>query len=140
MSTAPRCPRFDSCNANICPLDAKWPLAQHVQGDKVCSLLTELVKLDGHATVATVLSHDQLGTLVREWPKVEARWSDIKYRLRKSSTSGSRIRNARARFHPTPQGTQVAPLPEVLPCPVSHSTGVLREPHGVTGGADGVRL
>ena len=117
---APRCPRFDSCNANVCPLDSKWPLAQHVQGEKVCGLLTELVKLEGHATVATVLSADQMATLVREWPKVEARWSDIKYRLRASSTTGSRIRNARARFHPTLQGTQEAPLADVFPKPSIH--------------------
>ena len=117
MSTAPRCPRFDSCSANICPLDPRWPRADHRQGEKVCGLLTELVKADGHGTVASVLSTDQMDTLVREWPKVEARWSDIKYRLRASSTTGSRIRNARARFHPQLQGTETLPMPDVFPTP-----------------------
>ncbi|MDR6935481.1 hypothetical protein J2X58_000766 [Luteibacter sp. 3190] len=108
-----RCPRFDSCNANVCPLDPQWPRAEHRQGERVCGLLTELAKVDGQAQVATVLSSEQFDTLVREWPKVEARWGDIRYRLKNAAKTGSRIANAKARFHTQPQGTQPVPLPDV---------------------------
>jgi hypothetical protein len=117
MSTAPRCPRFDSCNANICPLDPRWPLAQHIQGERVCSLLTELVKVGGQTRVEGIVQPDQFATLVREWPKVEARWTDIRSRLKASAKTGSRIDIARARFHPQLQGTEALPIPEAFPHP-----------------------
>jgi hypothetical protein len=33
------CPRFDACSAAICPLDASWPKAVHLNGEPVCSYL-----------------------------------------------------------------------------------------------------
>lgn len=122
MSTCHRCPRFDSCNANVCPLDPQWPRAEHRQGERVCGLLTELAKVDGQAQVATVLSPEQFDTLVREWPKVEARWSDIRYRLKNAAKTGSRIANAKARFHTQLQGMHSGPLPQVFPEPPSPDT------------------
>jgi len=115
MSTCYRCPRFDSCNANICPLDPQWPRAQHIQSEAVCGLLREVVKVGGPSQVASVLTTDQFATLIREWPKVEARWSDIRSRLKSSAKTGSRIAQARARFSPPPQDMQLtreaSPLP-----------------------------
>src|SRR5262245_61078724 len=33
------CPRFQTCNASICPLDPLWPSAVHLRGEKVCPYL-----------------------------------------------------------------------------------------------------
>jgi hypothetical protein len=115
LNGAVRCPRFDSCNANICPLDPQWPRAQHRQGERVCGLLTEVVKVGGQPRVASVLTGEQFTTLVREWPKVEARWSDIRSRLRDSAKTGSRIDSARANFHTPSSVTQSMPLAQVFP-------------------------
>lgn len=114
MNGAVRCPRFDSCNAPICPLDPKWPVAQHIQGERVCGLMTEVVKVGGQQRVESVLSPDQFATFVREWSKVEARWTDIRARLRASAKTGSRIDRARANFHTPSSGTQAVPLPTPL--------------------------
>ena len=91
VSTAPRCPRFNSCSAPICPLDPKWPLADHRRDERVCGLLSELVKPGGKLRLEGALSTDQLSTLVREWPKVEARWGTIRRKLKDSAKTGSRI-------------------------------------------------
>lgn len=115
MNGAVRCPRFDSCNANVCPLDPQWPRAQHIDGERVCGLMTEVVKVGGHGRVASVLSAEQFATFMREWPKVEARWSSIRGRLRASTKTGSRIESARAHFHPSLSSTQPDPLTSVFP-------------------------
>jgi|ERR1700754_4298603 len=119
MNGAVRCPRFDSCNAPICPLDPKWPTAQHIQGERVCGLLTEVVKVGGQPRVAGVLSAEQFSTLLREWPKVEARWPEVRTRLRASAKTGSRIDIARANFHTPLTGTEPASLPAPLVDPAS---------------------
>jgi hypothetical protein len=81
--------------------------------------MTEVVKVGGHARVAGVLSADQFATLMREWPKVEGRWSSIRGRLRASAKTGSRIESARAHFHPSLAGTQPEPLTSVFPMDAS---------------------
>lgn len=134
MKGAVRCPRFDSCNANVCPLDPQWPRAQHIQGERVCGLLNEVVKVGGQPRVASVLSAGQFATLVREWPKVEARWSDIRVRLRASAKTGSRIDAARANFHHSLSGNQGAPLPTPLADPAS--LVVMALSGGSSGGAE----
>lgn len=137
MNGAVRCPRFDSCSASICPLDPQWPRAQHRQGERICGLLTEVVKVGGQPRVASVLTAEQFTTLVREWPKVEARWSDIRSRLRDSATTGSRIDSARANFHTPPSGTQGAPLARVFPDASSARTERPSESVMLAGGVDG---
>jgi hypothetical protein len=120
MSAAPRCPRFDRCNAPVCPLDPQWPSSQHLKGEAVCGLLCELVKVGGKQRLEGTLSSDQLATLVREWPKVESRWSAIRSRLKAASQTGSRIGNARARFLGSLQGSYApsnatSPLATAIP-------------------------
>ena len=128
-----RCPRFDSCSASVCPLDPQWPRAQHIQGERVCGLLTELVKVGGRARVANILTPEQFPVLVRERLKVEARWSDIRIRLRASAKTGSRIDAARANFHPPSSATEGAPLALVFPAPPSPVVAPM--PGGCDGGA-----
>lgn len=38
------CPRFQTCNASICPLDPRWRTAVHLPGERVCFYLLNLVK------------------------------------------------------------------------------------------------
>lgn len=33
------CPRFNACNAPVCPLDAGWPRTVHLAGEAVCYYL-----------------------------------------------------------------------------------------------------
>jgi len=115
MNGAVRCPRFDSCSAPICPLDPEWPSAQHINGERVCGLLTELVKAGGRQRLNTILSTDQLATLVREAPKVEVRWSDVRRRLKASSSKASRIERGKALKSTALSTNYEAPLPYPLP-------------------------
>lgn len=133
MNRAPRCPRFDSCNAPICPLDPKWPTAQHIKGERVCAMLSELVKVGGKARLEGLLSAEQLDALIREWPKVEARWSPIRARLKDAATSGSRIEHGKRFGRGSVSGEQPRPLAHPLARSRSLDTGPARG--GVSGGA-----
>jgi len=114
MSRAPRCPRFDSCNAPICPLDPKWPTAQHIKGEPVCAMLSELVKVGGRPRLEGLLSAEQMEALIREWPKVEARWSPIRARLKDAAKSGSRIERGKGIRMGSVSLTHGRPLPDPL--------------------------
>ncbi|MBP8213851.1 MAG: hypothetical protein KAX66_00185 [Propionivibrio sp.] len=45
-----QCPRFDKCNAPICPLDSEWLKCSLKNRDQVCFFQTESVKTDAKAT------------------------------------------------------------------------------------------
>ncbi len=49
------CLRFNGCSANICPFDSAWRLRKHLDGERVCGLLTESVKPDAEARLRGVL-------------------------------------------------------------------------------------
>jgi hypothetical protein len=88
------CPRFDSCSAPICPLDPKWPTAQHLPHERVCGLLTELVKAGGEPRLRVSLPASEIDTLISVWQRIVARWRPIAKRLAKAARSGSRIHAA----------------------------------------------
>lgn len=39
-----QCPKFDTCSANLCPLDPDWEKRRHVNGDPICFYMRESVK------------------------------------------------------------------------------------------------
>src|SRR5690242_10536270 len=39
------CPRFQTCNAVICPVDPQWPWAAHLKGERVCFYLLASAKV-----------------------------------------------------------------------------------------------
>ena len=87
---AARCPRFNTCNAPICPLD-DWRRAQHLQGEAVCGLLAELVKDGGEARLRASLPSVLVDTLASALPKITARWHAIRSRLVRASRNGSKL-------------------------------------------------
>jgi len=88
---AARCPRFDSCNAPVCPLDPDWPRAQHLPGERVCGLLCELVKAGGEARLRARVPSELVDTLAGVCPNVAARWQRIRCELDRASRSGSKL-------------------------------------------------
>ena len=58
------CPRFDACNAPVCPLDTGWRSRTYCRGEALCSLVLEAAKPDGAAVVRAVLSDDDASAAV----------------------------------------------------------------------------
>lgn len=49
LSSSNQCPKFNKCNAPVCPLDAKSIKIKHISGDKCCVYLLETAKTDAKA-------------------------------------------------------------------------------------------
>jgi hypothetical protein len=89
---ATSCPRFDSCNAPICPLD-NWQPAQHLRGEPICLWLREAVKSGGIARIATAATSDIAETVAESLQAIMASSSDIRHKLKQASRHGSKIEN-----------------------------------------------
>ncbi|MEO8998336.1 MAG: hypothetical protein ABI227_05890 [Rhodanobacter sp.] len=92
---AARCPRFDSCNAPVCPLD-DWQRAQHLQGEAVCLWLREAVKPGGIARIATAAAAAIADIVDEALPAIMASSCDIRHKLKAASRSGSKLASMHA--------------------------------------------
>ncbi len=136
-----RCPRFGGCNAPICPLD-NWQRAQHLDGEPVCGLLSELVKHGGEARLRACLPGAMVDTLAEVFPKITARWERVRSRLKRASRTGSKLESVQ-RLHQRKKGgsTDYSTRPASV-APVGASVPVTTTLNGgsnAMGGTDGRR-
>ena len=109
---AARCPRFDGCNAPVCPLDPDWPRAQHLPGERVCLWLREAVKPGGMARIAHAATDEIAVTVAEALPAILASSSaDLRHKLAEASRSGSKLTNVHAVRGQMEQGAGIAPEP-----------------------------
>jgi hypothetical protein len=54
------CPKYERCNANICPMDEKWRKRRHLSGEPACQWLREIGKEGGLARVGRFLLEEQV--------------------------------------------------------------------------------
>lgn len=82
-----RCPKFESCSANICPLDNEWFKRSDVRGEPVCFFMRESVK-DGAHEVFERYGLSELFDTCRELnPPIVARWPRIGRELHRSTSN-----------------------------------------------------
>ena len=91
LTTPKMCPRFARCNANVCPLDDKWPYRNHLRGESICLFLREAVKVGGLAVLGVHIPTKLLQQVVVMLPEIIDRYVDIKRRLERASTTPSKI-------------------------------------------------
>ena len=85
------CPKYDSCSANICPLDPDWRLRSHLNGERVCYYLTEAVKRDARANFASVRLGDLYEVVLPRIPEIVSQHRIIGRALLSASKSSSRM-------------------------------------------------
>ncbi len=93
---AARCPRFDSCNAPICPLDPNWQCARQLPGEGVCFWLREAVKQGGIARIACAATEEIAAVVAETLPAIAASSSDIRHKLKVAARSGSKLESMHA--------------------------------------------
>lgn len=93
---AARCPRFDSCNAPICPLDPNWECSRHLPGEPVCLWLREAVKQGGIARIACAATEEIAAVVAETLPAIAASSSDIRHKLKVAARSGSKLERMHA--------------------------------------------
>jgi hypothetical protein len=55
LARAVSCPKWQRCNAPICPADPRWRHSNHLPADRVCFFLTEHAKDGGPARLSRCL-------------------------------------------------------------------------------------
>lgn len=91
--TMQQCPRFNACNAPICPFDAEWKKRRHLNEDRVCFYLLEASKT-GAKAVFEGAGLGQLYQAVSEAaPAIRTTYFHIDRACNRASASGSRMAN-----------------------------------------------
>lgn len=85
------CPKFQKCNAPICPLDADWPKRVHHNGDRVCFYLIEAQKASAKATFDNVGLGYTYELIRQAIPSIISRHYPIKHALEQAQKTGSRM-------------------------------------------------
>jgi hypothetical protein len=85
------CPKFDTCNANVCPLDSDRNLRSHGAGDTVCMWLLEAVKPGSEQRFKARGLGETLVEVLRALPDICSRWNTIRHTVDRAKTSGSRL-------------------------------------------------
>ncbi len=85
------CPKFQTCNAAICPLDAHWYKRSHFSEDATCFYLIESVKHDAQANFERCQPLGLYAAIVSVRSVITLRSARLLYLLERAKTSGSRM-------------------------------------------------
>lgn len=89
------CPKFESCSANLCPLDSDWKLRTHMDVEPVCIYLRELAKVrSGSADIAVfkgVLAEEVQIRIREVYPDIYSGNSIIKRQLDRAGKTPSKL-------------------------------------------------
>lgn len=85
------CPRFDSCSAPLCPLDADWRRRRHLNGDRVCAYLLEATRHGGTLPNTLALAEGMAEAVAEAYPAIEASCGSLRSRLKRASQAGPRL-------------------------------------------------
>lgn len=100
------CPRYESCSAPLCPLDARWQFRHYSRGEAVCGFVLEAVKPDGAALIHRQLPPEMATAILEAAPEMGRKFPAIAHRLNRSRSQGSRIRSAWAAREAEPRNAR----------------------------------
>ena len=81
------CPRFDGCNASICPLDPNALDRAHMKGEAVCHYLRLYVKNAFCGLKPGTLPANLAIRVVESYPRLIARYASLKKALLRAAKS-----------------------------------------------------
>lgn len=85
------CPKFDTCDASLCPLD-DWARHHHLDGEPVCLYLREAAKRAGILKSDPYIPRELAEKVSLAYPAIVSRWGDIRRRLVRAALSPSKIK------------------------------------------------
>ena len=94
-----QCPKFQHCNAPICPLDAEWRNRKHIYGERVCFYLIEAKKQGAKANFELSGLGYLFEPIVTLTPAITDTFTAIKKALERAALTGSRMTNKFGRDH-----------------------------------------
>lgn len=94
-----QCPKFQHCNAPICPLDSEWYKRKHFYGDRVCFYLIEAKKQHAKANFELSGLGYLFEAIVSLTPAIADTFTPIKKALDRAALTSSRMTNKFGRDH-----------------------------------------
>jgi hypothetical protein len=88
-----QCPKFQGCNATICPLDADWHKRSNLSEDATCFYLTESVKHGAEAVFKGAGLTQLFEVMQRLTPAIADKHSRIRRALERAKLTSSRMAN-----------------------------------------------
>lgn len=92
-----QCPKFNQCNAPVCPLDAEWEKRKHMSEDKCCHYLLEAAKIDAKTNFKVAGLNEMLVAIQVVQDDILSSSASIKHTY-------DRAKNTPSRMHPTFRG------------------------------------
>lgn len=89
--TQSQCPKFQKCNAPICPIDPIWDKRKHFSGDRVCFYLLEAQKVNAKALFEVRGLGYLYEVMVIHTHEISSRHNSIKKALASAKISSSRM-------------------------------------------------
>lgn len=89
--TPSACPKWDKCNAPLCPLDSDLSKRVMRSDEPVCYYLTEAVKLDAEAIFRRRGRMELFEVVSNLIPVISSRSGRIRLALERARTTGSRM-------------------------------------------------
>ena len=88
------CPKFDTCNAPICPLDPARAKRSYLKGEPICLFMLEHGKPGGPEKIHGTIGGDHLPAIGRAYQEAQTHWNGLYARLQAASLTRSRLRGA----------------------------------------------
>lgn len=85
------CPKFNTCSAPICILDAHWQQRKHLNEDGCCYYLLESQKQNAEAIFRGAGREKLYAVAIAVAPAMAERHAPIRRNLERSKTTGSRM-------------------------------------------------
>lgn len=85
------CDRFNTCSANICPLDDDWSKRKHLREGRICYYLIEAQKCGAKANFESGGRGELYELMEMATPSIISKFSSIRHALARAKKSGSRM-------------------------------------------------
>lgn len=97
------CPKFEGCNAPVCPLDPDWRKRVHRRDEPVCPYLCEYAKQATRPILRGCIGEEHYHAVAEVASEVEETHAPLAKSLRRASQTPSRLtqRQRQAEAHPT---------------------------------------
>ena len=89
--TQSQCPKFQKCNAPVCPIDPIWQKRRHMNGDRVCFYLMEAHKPNAKAVFEGRSLSYLYDAIVRHALVIADTYRPIKKAIEKAKITSSRM-------------------------------------------------
>ena len=88
------CPKFDTCNAPICPLDPERAKRSYLKGEPICLFMLEHGKAHGAERIERTIGGSALFAVGRACQEAEKHWRSLYRRLQAASDTPTRLGGA----------------------------------------------